>query len=128
MARYLERGEVSPEELHAPLERAMREGHLIPVVFTSARSGAGIAELLDVIVRLLPNPTEGNPPHYRKTVGDGTTPFRPEPDPAAHVVAEVFRIETDRFLGRIATLRVHQGRIVPGMQLYAGEARKPFKV
>jgi elongation factor G len=57
MEQYLEKGEVSPEELHEPLERALREGHLIPVVFASAKTGAGIAELLDVIVRLLPNPT-----------------------------------------------------------------------
>jgi elongation factor G len=47
--KYLEKGEVTPEELHEPLEQAMREGHLIPVDFTSTRSGAGIAELLDVI-------------------------------------------------------------------------------
>jgi elongation factor G len=128
MARYLDQGEVSPGELHEPLERAMREGHLIPVVFTSARTGAGVAELLDVIVRLLPNPTEGNPPRYRKTAGEASTEFRPVPDAAGHVVAEIFKVETDRFLGRIATLRVHQGRITPGMQLYAGDARKPFKV
>ena len=38
MARYLERGEVSPEELHAPLERAMREGHLIPIEHEAANS------------------------------------------------------------------------------------------
>ena len=56
MASYLEKGEVSAEELHEPLERALREGHLIPVVFTSAKTGAGVAELLDVIVKLLPNP------------------------------------------------------------------------
>src|SRR3954471_17084010 len=62
MEKYLEKGEVTPEELHEPLERALREGHLIPVVFTSAKTGAGIQELLEVIVRLLPNPTEGNPP------------------------------------------------------------------
>ena len=55
---------MSPDELHEPLERALREGHLIPVVFTSAKTGAGIAELLDVIVKLLPNPAEGNPPAY----------------------------------------------------------------
>ena len=37
MESYLEKGEVTPEELHEPLERALREGHLIPVVFTSAQ-------------------------------------------------------------------------------------------
>ena len=31
METYLEKGEVTPEELHEPLERALREGHLIPV-------------------------------------------------------------------------------------------------
>jgi len=53
METYLEKGEVTPEELHGPLERALREGHLIPVVFTSAKTGAGIGELIDVIARLL---------------------------------------------------------------------------
>jgi elongation factor G len=41
MERYLEKGEVTPEELHEPLERALREGHLIPVVFTSAKDRRG---------------------------------------------------------------------------------------
>src|SRR6266446_1419857 len=42
MEKYLEQGEVAPEQLHAPFEKALREGHLIPVCFTSARNGAGI--------------------------------------------------------------------------------------
>lgn len=127
MTSYLEKGEVTPDELHEPLERAMREGHLIPVVFTSAKTGAGISELLDVIVRLLPNPTEGNPPRYVSTAKGESEPFRPVPEPARHVVAEVFKVETDPFLGRVAALRVHQGRILPNMSLYAGDAKKPFK-
>src|SRR6218665_2865519 len=45
--RYLEEVDVDPSELHAPLEQALREGHLIPVCFVSSRSGAGAAELLD---------------------------------------------------------------------------------
>jgi elongation factor G len=128
MGVYLEKGEVSPAELHEPLEQAMREGHLIPVVFTSARSGAGIPELLKVIVELLPNPTEGNPPQYVSTAQGESTALTPQPDPDRHVVAEIFKIESDQFLGRIAALRVHQGRITPNMQLFAGEAKKPFRV
>ena len=75
--KYLEQGDIDPTLLHDPLEQAMREGHLVPVVFTSAKTGAGIAELLDVIVKLLPNPTEGNPPEYVNTPA-GETAAAPE--------------------------------------------------
>jgi elongation factor G len=59
--RYLNEGDVDASELHAPLEQALREGHLIPVCFVSAKTGAGVAQLLDIIVKLLPNPAESNP-------------------------------------------------------------------
>jgi elongation factor G len=129
METYLEKGEVTPEELHEPLERALREGHLIPVVFTSAKTGAGIAELLEVIVKLLPNPAEGNPPAYISTPAGGGEPAEliPIPDPGKHVLAHVFKIEIDPYLGRLAVFRVHQGRLTPGTQLYIGEGRKPIK-
>jgi elongation factor G len=129
MAAYLEKGEVTPEELHEPLERALREGHLIPVVFTSARTGAGVAELLEVIVKLLPNPTEGNPPAYITVPAAGGEPadLQPIPDPGRHVLAHVFKIEIDPYIGRLAVFRVHQGRVTSGTQLYIGEGRKPVK-
>src|SRR5687767_8820066 len=132
MEKYLEKGDVSPEELHEPLERALREGHLIPVVFTSAKTGAGIAELLDVIVKLLPNPAEGNPPAYTVTKRDAKgvetqAELQAIPDPGKHVLAHVFKIETDPYIRRLAVFRLHQGRMTPGMQLYAGESSKPIK-
>ncbi len=129
MEAYLEKGEVEPDALHEPLERALREGHLIPVVFTSAKTGAGIAELLDVIVKLMPNPAEGNPPVYVNTPAGGgpATELATTPDPAKHALAHVFKIEIDPYIGRIAVFRVHQGRITPNAQLYVGEGRKPIK-
>ena len=128
MEVYLEKGEVSPEELHEPLERAMREGHLIPVVFTSAKTGAGVAELLDVIVKLLPNPAEGNPPVYVNVPASGEpSELAALPDPGLHALAHVFKVEIDPYIGRLAVFRIHQGRITPGTQLYIGEGRKPVK-
>ena len=129
MAGYLEKGEVSPEELHEPLERAMREGHLVPVVFCSAKTGAGVQELLEVIVRLMPNPSEGNAPAYLSVPVDGgaSAEIQALPDPGKHALAHVFKIEIDPYIGRLAVFRVHQGRITPGTQLYLGEGRKPVK-
>jgi elongation factor G len=126
--RYLEEGDVDPSELHAPLEQALREGHLIPVCFVSARSGAGVAELLDVIVKLLPDPTEANPPDFILGEGAAARPMAVAPDPSLHVLAHVFKVTVDPYVGKMGIFRVHQGTLTRDSQLYVGDGRKPFKV
>ncbi len=146
MALYLEQGEaLTPEQLHAPFEQALREGHLVPVCFASAENGAGVPELLEIFTRLMPNPAEGNPPRFLKgesrgegrpravddqTPGPASAPQRVavSPDPDRHVVAHVFRIVIDPYVGKLGAVRVHQGTVRPGSQLFVGDARKPFKV
>jgi elongation factor G len=129
MSVYLEQGEeISPEQLHDPFEQALREGHLIPVCFTSAETGAGVAELLQVFTRLMPNPSEGNPPPFLKGLGDRAQRVMVIPDPGKHVVAHVFKVTIDPYVGKLGVLRVHQGTVRPGAQLFVGDARKPFKV
>jgi elongation factor G len=126
--RYLDDGDVDPAELHAPLEQALREGHLIPVCFVSARNGAGVAELLDVIERLLPNPAEGNPPQFLNGEGDAAEPLRAAPDPDRHVLAHVFKVTQDPYVGKMGIFRIHQGTVTRNSQLYIGDGRKPFKI
>jgi elongation factor G len=126
--RYLNQGDVDASELHAPLEEALRQGHLIPVCFVSARTGAGVPELLEIITRLLPNPTEGNPPEFLNGEGADAKPMHAEPDPAKHVLAHVFKVTVDPYVGKMGMLRVHQGTITRDSQLYVGDGRKPFKV
>ncbi|MCB1784811.1 MAG: elongation factor G [Gammaproteobacteria bacterium] len=129
MTLYLEQGEeLAPEQLHEPFEQALREGHLIPVCFVSARTGAGVPELLDVIAKLAPNPTEGNPPQCMIGEGDAARPYEVVPDPSRHVVAHVFKVLFDPFVGKLALFRVHQGTVTKDSQLYIGDGRKPFKV
>jgi len=128
MMRYLDQGSVDPSTLHAPLEKALREGHLVPVCFASARTGAGVQDLLEVFARHLPHPGEGNPPLFVAETGAEAREFRSEPDPARHVLAHVFKVVNDPYVGRIGTFRVHQGTITRDTQLYVGEGKKPFKV
>ena len=125
MALYLEQGEeLSPEQLHDPFEQALREGHLIPVCFVSAETGAGIENLLEVFVKLMPSPLESNPPPFVK----GREPVEVVPDPSKHVVAHVFKVCIDPYVGKLSVFRVHQGTVRQGSQLFVGDARKPFKV
>ncbi len=129
MELYLEQGEsLQPEQLHEPFEKALREGHLIPVCFVSSATGAGLDELLDVIARLMPNPMEGNPPPFRKGEGAAATAVEITPDPSLHIIGHVFKVSNDPYRGKLSTFRVHQGTVTPNSQLYIGDARKPFKV
>ena len=129
MELYLEQGEeLEAEQLHDPFEQALREGHLIPVCFTSAATGAGIRQLLQIFERLMPNPMEANPPRFLKGEGEEAEKVSVVPDPKLHAIGHVFMVNIDPFKGRLGVFRIHQGSIRPGNQLYVGDARKPIKV
>jgi len=128
MALYLEQGEeLSPEQLHAPFEKALREGHLVPICFASARTGAGVPEFLEILSKLAPNATEGNPPPFILSPDTEGEEFHAEADPDKHVLAHVFKIIMDPYVGKVAVFRVHQGTVNRDTQLYIGEGRKAFK-
>ncbi|MDZ3822190.1 MAG: elongation factor G [Pseudoxanthomonas sp.] len=130
MGRYLEEGEagLSGQELHDAFEQCLREGHLVPICFVSARTGAGIAELLALFESLMPHPGEANPPLFVKGSGPAAEPFRTIPDPARHVVADVFKIVNDPFVGKLGVFRVYQGTVRRDTQLFIDDGKKPFKV
>jgi len=129
MALYLEQGEeISPEQLHDPFELALREDHLVPICFCSAETGAGIPELLEVLAKLAPNPTEGNPPPFLKGEGPDAVRVEVSPDPSKHVIAHVFKVTIDPFVGKLGIFRVHQGTVKSGAQLLVGDGRKPVKL
>ncbi len=128
--RYLSGEEIGADALHAAFERALRDGHIVPVLFASSRSGVGVKELIDFVVRLAPAPLEGNPPLFERwPSGDAASaePFAASRRADDHVLAHVFKVEIDPYVGRIAMVRVHQGTIVPDTPLYVGEGRKAVR-
>lgn len=138
MATYLEQGEVKPEQLHEPFEKALRQGHLVPVCFTAARphlapdSPVGVDALLDVLLKLAPNPHEGNPRPFIRGK-DMEHEIHASGKAEDHVLAHVFDVRIDPFVGKLCAFRVHQGKVTAASQLYIddpreGESKKPFKV
>ncbi|MCK9488454.1 MAG: elongation factor G [Xanthomonadales bacterium] len=130
MGRYLEDGEaaVSGKQLADAFVQCLREGHLVPICFVSARTGAGVPELLRLIEELMPHPGEANPPLFTRGQGAEAEPFRTVPDPQRDVIADVFKIVNDPFAGKLSIFRVYQGTVRKDSQLYIDDGRKPFKV
>jgi elongation factor G len=129
MELYLEQGDdISLEQLHDPFERALRRGHLIPVCFVSAETGAGLRQLLRVFSQLMPSPLEANPPEFYSESDAGKT-FKVDPkDASAHFVGHAFKVNVDPYVGRLVTFRVHQGEVKTGSQVYIGEHRKAVRL
>ena len=76
----------------------------------------------------MPNPGEGNPPPVLRGEGDAAEQIEIRPDPGGHVIAHVFKVNIDPFVGKLGVFRIHQGTVTKDSQLYIGDARKPFKV
>ena len=90
---------------------------------------------MHVIETLAPNPGEGNPPpFYRGAPGQSSRGggaqegFEASHDAGKHVLAHVFKVLVDPYMGKVGVFRVHQGTVRKEAQLYVGEGKKAFKV
>ncbi|HTW94107.1 MAG TPA: elongation factor G [Tepidisphaeraceae bacterium] len=128
MEKYLGGEEPNYDVLHAPFERAMDEEHVIPICFTNARDGIGIPELLDAIARHFPSPLEGNLRPFLTGEGADEKPFQYWEDPAKPLLAHVFKVTTDPFVGKLALFRVHQGKATGQSQVFIGHNKKAIKL
>ncbi|MBA3273391.1 MAG: elongation factor G, partial [Chthoniobacterales bacterium] len=134
MEKYLGGEEPNYEALHDPFERAMDDAHVIPILFTDAKNGAGVPELLDFIARWFPSPLEGNLRPFLAFRADKTgqpqdeKPFQYWPDVTKPLLAHVFKVTTDPFVGKLALFRVHQGKCSGQSHIYIGYNKKPIKL
>lgn len=111
---------MQPEQLHAPFEKALREGHLIPIccIGPHRSRGEGTAQCVQM---LLPNPLEGNPEPLVMLNSAAAVELQAIPDPGEHAVVRV-QGSDDPFIGK-RIFRIHQGSITKDSQLLIGEGR-----
>ena len=128
MEKYLGGEEPDYTALHAPFEKAMDEGHVVPILFTDAKNNVGVSELLDAIARHFPSPEEGNLRPFLSGEAPNEKPFEYHNDPNKPLLAHVFKVTTDPFVGKLAVFRVHQGKAAGNSQVLIGHSKKSIKL
>ncbi|MCH2148243.1 MAG: elongation factor G [Phycisphaerales bacterium] len=128
MEQYLEEGEVDPASLLKPFKQAMVDRHLIPVLFASAREGTGVGELLDQIAELFPSPIDGVARSFDRIDGEETSEVVSTGQSGDGLIAHVFKISSDPFVGKLSYIRVHQGSIKGGESHRLDSERKPVRI
>ncbi|MDR1520694.1 MAG: elongation factor G [Planctomycetota bacterium] len=108
MEKYLESGEVSPEELAAVMPKAILSGAVVPVFMTAAEKGVGVAELLDFVAAYAPSPLLST----RKLVdADSGAETRLEAREDGPALAQVFKVVSDPHVGKLCYIRVFSGKL-----------------
>ena len=125
--RYLEGETIPPAELRQAAHRAIAEGHLIPIVCTSARKDVGLKEILNLVADIGLTPSEVH--------RHGSLPENDDVDLEPHeegdLVAQVFKTANDPFMGKLSYLRIYSGKLRHDstlMNMRTGKTGKPGHV
>ena len=115
MERYLEAGELSPDEIRKGLRLRTLANEIVPVLCGSAFKNKGVQAMLDAVVHYLPSPLDVPP--IRGHRDDGGEDVR-ESDDDAPFSALAFKVATDPFVGTLTFFRVYSGVLNSGDSLY----------
>lgn len=109
--KYLEVGDLTPDELKSGLMKQISTGALIPVLCGSGTKNIGPAALLDFLASSCPSPADRAP--IQAEDPKAHSPVQRACDPAGPLTAQVFRTIVDQFVGKLSLFRVWSGTM-PG--------------
>lgn len=111
MEQYLNQGSIADADLLKAIPKAIVQGHLTPIFFTSARKDIGIAEWMAGIAEYAPSPVNGL---ARKTVDDKPV----EVSVTAKPLGQVFKVLNDKFVGTMSFIRLYSGKLAGDAPLH----------
>ncbi|MHB8095964.1 MAG: elongation factor G, partial [Candidatus Aminicenantales bacterium] len=114
MEKYLEKGELSAEEIRNGLKKAILGRALFPVVAASGLLNIGVQTLLDAVLDYMPSPAEQSTVAAVVNGQDAEVPTGPN----APFSALVFKTLSDPYTGRITMMRILSGKIGPDAAVF----------
>ena len=118
-------GTATYDDYVTELRKGVLAREFVPVFMGSAYKNKGVQPLLDAVLKYLPNPAE---PHYQALDLDNNEEHVDlTADNNRPTVALAFKLEESPY-GQLTYLRVYQGTVSKGMELYNSRAQKKIKV
>jgi len=124
MERYLEGEQLGPAEVAGGLTKAVAAGTLIPVLFTSTKTGVGVPEFMDVLTTCGLAPTDV--PRTAKNAAGEEVPLTQAPD--APLVGQIFKTRIDPFVARMNFVRIYSGTMKKDQTIHGTRSSKGMKV
>ncbi|MDR3243024.1 MAG: elongation factor G, partial [Clostridiales Family XIII bacterium] len=116
LVKYLDGGDLSPDEIKRVIREMTITGRMTPVTCGSAYKNKGVQMMLDAVVDFLPSPLD-IPPIQGTNPKTEETEERPSDD-EGYFSALAFKIMADPFVGKLAFFRVYSGSLESGSQVY----------
>jgi elongation factor G len=113
--KYLEQGELTPEEIKKGLRIRTLRNEVVPVLCGSAFKNKGVQALLDAVIEYLPSPVDVPP--ITGILEAGIPDQRIAADNAPYA-SLAFKIATDPFVGTLTFFRVYSGILNSGDTVY----------
>ena len=126
MEAFLEKGDLSEEELVPAIRRLVVAGRFVPVLCGTSLRDKGVQPLLDAVVDYLPSP-EDRPPVKATDLKSGEKVSRRQ-DASELLTSLVFKIATDPYVGRLFFVRVYGGVLKKGANAYNPRTKKRERI
>ena len=122
---YLNGDEIPEDMIHEAVRKGVLARELVPVFMGSAYKNKGIQPLLDAVVRYLPAPEDVE--NTALDLNDNEKEVILKSDPKMPTVALAFKLEDGQY-GQLTYIRIYQGVIKKGDELYNTRSKRKFKV
>ncbi|MFN3630798.1 MAG: elongation factor G [Casimicrobiaceae bacterium] len=115
MNKYLEDGDLSPEDIKRGLRQRTIAGEIVPMLCGSAFKNKGVQAMLDAVIEFLPAPTDIPPV---KGTDDNEKEVVRKASDDEKFSALAFKIMTDPYVGQLIFFRVYSGVVQSGDTVY----------
>ena len=122
---YLNGDDIPEDMIHEAVRKGVLARELVPVFMGSAYKNKGIQPLLDAVVRYLPAPEDVE--NTALDLNDNEKEVILKSDPKMPTVALAFKLEDGQY-GQLTYIRIYQGVIKKGDELYNTRSKRKFKV
>lgn len=115
LEKYFEEGDLTREEIVQGLKIGTKNGTVYPLFCGSALNNAGVVQMLDYLVDLMPSIMDRGEIGCMDDITGEPASFRPDPD--GPFLAQIFKSQSITHVGELSFFRVYSGRAVQGLDV-----------